>query len=129
MPISFRIDKRLGLLTTTGTGEVTDEEMKEYGERLRSDPDLAHVTREISDFRGAKVSVMPLRLAEIARMHTRAFSAGQRTRCAVLVSSELVYGFVRMYAVCAEPLGHEVHPFRSMAEAREWLGLEREDAP
>lgn len=123
MPISYRIDKALGLLTVVGSGEVRDEDLVSYKSTLMSDPDLENVTLEISDFRGTSFTVSPKRLPDVAKLHEDVFAGKRPTKCAVLVSSELQYGLVRMYAQCIGRQGHEVTPFRTMEEAREWLGL------
>ena len=127
MPISYRIDRDLNLLTVVGTGPVTDEDLAEYKGKLTADPDLAYVTREISDFRAANIAVSPKRIPEVARLHEEVFAGGQATRCAVLVASDLLYGLVRMYAQCIGRGDHEVAPFRTVEEARAWLDLPAEE--
>ena len=123
MPISHRIDRELGLLTVVGTGAIRDEDLSAYKDSLMSDPELRHVTRELSDFRGTSFSISTKGLPDVARLHEEIFAGGASTKCAVLVSSNLQYGLVRVYAQCIGRQGHEVAPFRTMAEAREWLGL------
>ncbi len=123
MPISHRIDRELGLLTVIGTGTIRDGDLAAYKNSLTSDPDLRHVTRELSDFRGTSFSISAKGLPDVARLHDEIFAGVESTKCAVLVSSDLQYGLVRVYAQCVGRQGHEVAPFRTMAEAREWLGL------
>jgi hypothetical protein len=130
MPISYRIDKDLGLLTVVGSGTVTDEDISACKDSLKSEPELRHVTRDLTDFRGTSFTISPKGLPSLAKLHESALADAAETRCAVVVSNDLQYGLVRVYAQCVARLGHEVAPFRTMAEAREWLGLpaESEDA-
>ena len=123
MPVSYRIDKGLGLLTVVGNGVVTDNDLAACKDSLLSEPDLQYVTLELSDFRGSSFAVSPKGLPDIARLHHEIFASGRATRCAVVVSSDLQYGLVRVYAQCIGPQGHEVAPFYTMFEARQWLGL------
>ena len=51
MPVSYSIDKKLGLLTVVGSGTVTAEDLSACRDSLRSEPELQYVTRELSDFR------------------------------------------------------------------------------
>lgn len=123
MPIEYDIDLELGLLAVVGTGTITDDDLTRYKDALASDPRRSYVTREISDFRSAIFSVSPARMPEVAKLHGEVFAGGRPTKCAVLVSGDLMYGLVRMYAHCIAPQGHEVVPFRDVDEAREWLGI------
>ena len=123
MPISYRIDRELGLLTVLGTGVVTDDDLSACKDLLVSDPELQYVTLELSDFRGTSFAVSPKGLPDVARLHDEVFSDARSTRCAVVVSSNLQYGLVRVYAQCIGRQGHEVMPFHTMSEAREWLGV------
>jgi hypothetical protein len=83
MPITYRIDRDLRLLTVVGTGEIRDEDLRSYKDVLTSDPDLASVTREISDFRGTSFSVSPKRLPDVAGPHEEVFTGASSTKCAV----------------------------------------------
>ena len=89
MPISYRIDKDLGLLTVIGSDSITDEDIVAYKNALQADADLPHVTKEISDFRETSYAVSPKRIPDVARLHEEVFGEAQSTRCAVLVSSDL----------------------------------------
>ena len=123
MAISYHIDRDLALLTVEAVGEIAEQDIQQYKTALTDDPDLRSVTREICDIREAALSISPTRMAEVAGLHRDVFAGVGSTMCAVIVSSDLLYGLLRMYAQCVGPLGHEVLPFRDIAEARKWLGL------
>lgn len=127
MPISYRIESDLGLLTVTATGEISDNDLQAYKTALMDDPNLHCVSREICDFREAMFSDSSLSMVDAARLHQGVFAAVGSTKCAVIVANDLLYGLVRMYTQCVGRLGHEVLPFRGVREAREWLGLPVDD--
>jgi hypothetical protein len=123
MPISYHIDRDLGLLVVKAVGAIRDKDVQRYKSALMDDPNLECVRKEICDFREATVAMSPERMGEVARVHEAVFDGVGSTMCAVIVSSDLLYGLVRMYTHCVGGLGHEVLPFRDVPEALEWLGL------
>lgn len=123
MSISYHIDRDLGLLTVKAEGEISDQDIQQYRVALMDDSDLLCVTKELCDLREVALAISPSRMTEVAGLHRDVFVGVGSTMCAVIVSSDLLYGLLRMYAQCVGPLGHEVLPFREVAEAREWLGL------
>ena len=127
MPISYRIDESLGLLIVKGIGSITDDDVAGHKDALVGDPNLRFVQRELSDFTEATFAISSKRIPAVARLHQEVFAGVSCIKRAVLVSSDLQYGLVRMYAQCLAPSGHEVAPFREVAEARKWLGLPESD--
>jgi hypothetical protein len=124
MGISYRIDKDRGLLALTGIGVLTDREIESYLLLIKDDPDLRLVRLELADFREAEFSVSPQSIMKIAHIVSGNLPSLLDVKRAVVVSHELQYGLARMYGQYVGLSGHEIMPFRDIAEAKEWLGLD-----
>ncbi len=123
MPISYKIDRDLFLLSMQASGTITESDILEYRNALQSDPDREFIKREICDLRGAEIGISWKRMDEMAQYHGDLLFSVGTTMCAVVVSGDVLFGLVNMYAQQPGRHGHTVLPFRDIARAREWLGL------
>lgn len=122
MPITYTIDRQAGLILTTATGMLTNQELLEHKQRLSRDADVRVGTVELSDVRGVAS-------LEITAEGVRQFVAHDAAdterfadyRLAIVASEDVVYGMARMYQMMTDP-NAKVRVFRSMTEARAWLG-------
>ena len=73
---------------------------------------------ELTDLSGPGVRAL-------ARMPSP-FSDGARR--AVVVRSDLGYGLVRMFQQLRDQQGNDLEIFRSLQEARDWLGIAKESS-
>jgi hypothetical protein len=101
-------------------GEVTNDEVDQFNERLRSDPLFDPTYRQLADMSDVTLNLVSAdNVQETAR--DQYFAPG--TRRALLVSDDTTFGLCRMYATYAESLGQVVSVFRERKEAEKWLGL------
>lgn len=119
--IETNINKQNDLTTHTVSGEIKAEEIID---KINSYY-LGEVTKLILwDFSCAIIdNIKPKEIAQIAKL-TNEFSKNRiGGKTALIVSSDLGYGFCRMYEIhhliLESPLNHMV--FRNKAEALEWL--------
>ena len=118
MPIAYDIDRHRGLVTTRLWGAVTDDEVYEFNDRLRSDPDFDPAYRQIADMTGVtEIRVSTSMINETAR--DQIFTPG--TRRAFIASDDGVFGMARMYSLRAEGFGQTIEVFREVAPAEEWV--------
>ena len=92
MPIQYDIDEEMGVIRTTASGRLTDEELLEHKRTLLSDARFRPGMRELS-----------------------------RHQLALLVPTDLVFGMGRMYEQRTEGNTGGVEIFRDEAEAQRWL--------
>ena len=124
MPISYAIDPRLGLVRTTATGVLTDEELLQHKRDLQGDPRFDASMKELSDIRGVErldVTAEGVRRA-VAMDQGQADALGDY-KLALVVSADVVFGMARMYQMMTEENIEGVGVFRDIEEALEWLGV------
>lgn len=93
-------------------------ESRAHLQRERRDLALTH--RELIDARRAMVGLSATEVREVVEL-LRSLSRSYRLgRTAVVVSSDVAYGIVRMLQVLVEDIC-DVHPFLDLGAAEQWL--------
>lgn len=119
MPITYRFES--GILRTTIEGATGYDDVKLYLDTLLSDPDFTPGMPGLIDCR--KVTS----LFSIRDLRRTAADTRERPemrvpgRAAVLASSNLIYGLLRMYEVFSEGQATRIRVFRGPEEAMAWL--------
>ena len=130
MSVEYTYDEEHNILYTRFFGLVIDKDLRDQGEAIAADPRIKPGVRELVDLAGIEdiqgsASSLEHNI-QIDCAH-REKLAGMRT--AIVASTDLLYGYSRMYQSLAEvrrsPLTVEV--FRTVEEAREWLGLQDDE--
>jgi hypothetical protein len=114
-------------LYTTIEGPTTYEDVKTYLDKLMDDPGFRPGMPGIIDCRRVKslFSILDLRrTAADAKQRPKMQVPG---RTAVLASSNLIYGLLRMYEVFNEGNPARIRVFREPEEAMAWLRGETEE--
>jgi len=116
--LSRTVDVESKKVTTVAEGTVTMPEVRAHLQRERRD--LALPYRELIDARRATVNLSSAEVREIVEL-LRSLSRSHRPgRTAVVVSSDVAYGMMRMLQVLVED-SCDVHPFLDLAAAEQWL--------
>jgi hypothetical protein len=130
MSVDYTYDEENNILYTRFFGVVIDKDLKEQAEAVAGDPRIKPGVRELVDLSGVEDiqgSPSSLELNIQIDIANREKLVGMRT--AIVAGNDLLYGFSRMYQSLAEvresPLTVEV--FRTVEEAREWLGLQDDE--
>ncbi len=118
MPVHAR--SRAGILEITVDGDYTLGELKRVAAEALGSSEEARVPvlLDLSGAAGLR------KRSEAEYVETREFLVKHRSRIervAVLAPGDVAYGLVRMSTVHLEAAGVPVEPFRTGAEAREWL--------
>lgn len=123
MPISYRFED--GILRTTIEGETGFEDVKRYLDTLLADPAFVPGMPGLIDCRKVKslFSIRDLRRTAADTKDRPAMKVPGRA--AVIASSNLIYGLLRMYEVFSEGQATRIRVFRQPEEALAWL-MERE---
>jgi hypothetical protein len=117
--ITYRFEGRF--LFTNIEGETSYEDVRLYLDRLLEDPRFRPGMPGLIDCRRVKsvFSILDLRrTAEESKKRPQMQVPG---RAAVLASSNLIYGLLRMYEVFSEDNISETRVFRKLDEAMAWL--------
>jgi hypothetical protein len=119
VPITYRFDD--GVLHTSIEGETSYEDVKRYLDALVADPGFRPGMPGLIDCRRVKslFSILDLRrTAADSRARPQMQVPG---RAAVLATSNLIYGLLRMYEVFNEGNPTQIRVFREPEPAMAWL--------
>lgn len=120
MATSYRIDKENGVVYSSASGIATDEEFLSHQRLLSRDPDFRPDYRQLLDGRGiTELRVTP----EGIRALIAGNPWGKGARRALVAADDTAFGMARMYELGRPDPVDEFRVFRSIADAREWLGL------
>jgi hypothetical protein len=130
MSVEYTYDEEHNILYTRFFGLVIDKDLKDQAETVAADPRIKPGVRELVDLAGVEeIQGSSSSLETNIRIDCahREKLAGMRT--AIVASIDLMYGFARMYQTLAELQGSPltVEVFRTVGEAREWLGLQDDE--
>ena len=119
MPAVYQIDKQRKLVTSTGSGVLTREDIAGHMNRLTSDPDFDPEFSQLADFtQGVSVQLGP----EDMRLFAERTVFSATSRRAFLVKNDLQYGLARMFEIHRELNGESgIRVFRSLEEAMLWI--------
>lgn len=122
MPISYEVDPTAGLIRVKASGDIHPREVFRHLDQLASDPALGPGLGVLVDVR--EMTRAPT--AEEFKVIAPAYGAAGRgrfegTRRAFVVSTPLMFGAARQFAVAAEPWGVEIRPFYHETDAIAWL--------
>jgi hypothetical protein len=124
MPIAYRIDEEEGVVFTTATGVLTDDDILQHKSRLANDTKFKPGMRELSDVRGIEsFSVTAAGVRNMASEDERHAARIASHRLAIVVSAEVAYDMACMYQNLTNKDLVAVEIFRNMEEARVWLGI------
>ncbi len=124
MPISYFIDKEMGVAFATGSGELTEQELLNHKRRLFSDPDFHPGFVELSDVTSIeKLSVTPEGIQRFVAQDSANAPGNEHYKLAIVVSEDFAFGMGRMYEMSTSEHFSNVGIFRDVNEARAWLGL------
>jgi len=125
MATQYQIDAGIGLVFTIFRGAITFEEVVAHAVELRGDPAFHPRFTELLDLR--EVTFTNLTFEELELLSRTIDPFSRAARRAIVASSDLMYETSRMYQA-ARGAEENVQVFRTMKEARQWLGLADDSA-
>lgn len=131
MGIRYRVDQALGVAFVDADGELGDADLLAFAEQASADAAYYSGVNELVDFSGASLGDIK---SETIRRVAELFSAAgelshSSSKVAIVVADDLGYGLTRMYQVFRGGSGDHPTVFRSVDEARVWLGLPEGSGP
>ena len=124
MPISYSIDEGLGVVFTTASDVLTEDELLEHKRKVISDPKFKPGFVELSDVRF--ISDLAISASGLERFVEMDDSDAERLkgfRLAIVVSGALEFGMGAMYEMMSREKNRNVRIFRDPGLAREWLQI------
>ena len=114
MPAEYRVDLTRRLVRTREWGVLTDDDLQDLYEKIRTDPEFDPSFRQLCDLREVtKISTTVDTLRSLAQNHV--FWPGSRR--AFVVGRAVDFGLARMYQAYSELGGQNVEIFREMDDA------------
>ena len=131
MPIRIRVDPAAGVRYAAIEGMIGDDELVDAYDAVFADPDFDPTLNDLVDARAVRrVDITPAGLRRVADLAQQFDRLSLPTKVAVVAPDDVAYETARMYealrAAQHAPAEHRV--FRDITEARQWLGLEPEEA-
>jgi len=131
MPVHYDYDEKENFVYTKASGVLTDDDLKVFAESLASDPRVKPGLRELVDCRAVdsmKGSMDIFGYIIHLNIENREKYAGKKI--AIVASRELLFGLSKYFEVIShiDNAPFRVEVFRTMSEAKEWLGLKEYDA-
>jgi hypothetical protein len=123
MPINSQIDSSLGVIFSTFQGVVTKEDISGQVEGFKTDPAFQPSFNHLIDTRGTTRFDLSSQGMRLVSMHS---IFNEKSRRAIVAEKKEIFGIARMYQLLREVNNKpdRVQVFRTMAEARRWLGLD-----
>jgi hypothetical protein len=121
MSVTYQLNRKAGFIETQCTGDVTFEEVMGHFRELESDPLLPERLDVFLDL--DKMTSVPGsdQLREVAGAVDRLRAKVEWRSCAILASSDAIFGISRMFEVFADGLFARTRVFRRREEAERWL--------
>ena len=119
MPIFYKIDKERRVVMTTGSGDFSIAEALRHQDQLLHDPDFDRSFSQIIDLR--HVTQFDLEPGDVRKLAQRNIFSPESRR-AIIVNTDLGYGYGRMFELHRENAGElGIRVFRTLEEALDWV--------
>ena len=129
LPVAYSIDSARGLIRTTCSGPVTLKEVVEHFQTLRQDPLFMGKLDVLLNVSDANLLPETSNLDRVVA-ELRAFQGESPFRaCAIVASSDPMFGMMRMFEVIAGNNFRAIRVFRDVAAAESWLVSEMSNPP
>ena len=123
MPLEYRVDVSLRTVFARASGVLTDTDVLAFVEGVLAHPSMEPDFNQLFDAR--EVTKLELSGACVREVSTDT-GFGEGSLRAFVTESDAGFGMARMYQTLRDTYPDEVRVFRSIDEARAWLGLPAE---
>ena len=125
MPIEHHVHHDLGLVVSTLAGAIDDAMLLGAYRDLYGGSEWRPGFHELVDMRQADMSgVSAAALRDLSAIVEKSLGGEVESfRTAILALSDLPFGLARMYGTYADPLTEDVHVFRDVHAALDWLDV------
>jgi hypothetical protein len=121
MPVFYKIDKEHRLVMTMGSGVFGLAAMLAHQDQLLADPDFDPSYSQLLDF--THVTKVDIDAEDVRKLAARSVF-WPCARRAILVNTDIEYGFARMFEMLRENAGEKgIRVFRNLDDALAWVFL------
>lgn len=120
LPISYSIDKELGVVMTTWCGDITAADIRRHWERFFSDPEVLAAGRSVADVRAANFQFTGQELSNLVAEVVVPLLVGRSWRTAIVVARPAQFGVSKQFQVYAQ-LFSTGRIFHDPGEALRWI--------
>ena len=125
IPYRFAVLEEGQLPVVVFDGEITPEQEREALLTSTELPGLSKRARVLLDRRRARLTSGPEDVRPQMDLARGAFSGGELPRMAVVVGNDYDFGMLRMLELSGQDqLPHDLHVFRDLDEACDWIGVD-----
>jgi hypothetical protein len=121
MPVKYQIDKVNRIIRTRCIGPVTIEEVVEHFRVLERDPDCPDRVDVLLDLSEETTVPNKGNLQQVTGEIRRIRGRVQFGACAIVASTDALFGMLRMFEVFAQQYFRQSFVFRTASEAEAWL--------
>jgi hypothetical protein len=122
MTVQYQIDLSTRRITTRAFAEVTLEEVLEHFDELSADPSFEPELDVLLDLVDCKTLLGIDQIRSAAGRVTANLSSLRFGRLAIVVTSDALFGMVRMFHTLSEAAFSDAQIFRHRDQALRWLG-------
>jgi len=123
MSCVFKNDETLGCILVQWRGTFSREEADAYSRDVAKLPGFSAGLDFFHDMRQADVKVSGTVIRDAAKVESPPSNPDTVRKAAILVSSDVGFGMMRMLATFRDRPGLDLNVFRDLEEAKAWLGL------
>lgn len=120
MPISYAIDRQLGIIIETWQGDVHAEDLRSYWQRCVTDPTFLELRTTLADLRAANICFSGEEMMTLITSVVLPQLAGRDWQTAIVVEQPVQFGVSRQYQMFADHYSRD-SIFHSYDEALCWL--------
>ena len=125
MPVTYQLDVANRLVHTTCTGPITVADLIDHFRVLEQDPACPNCVDVLLDVQAGTTAPKTADLRSVAREIARIRGRVQFGVCAIVASTDALFGMMRMFEVFTEENFHKTQAFRTIGEAEKWLDSQR----
>ena len=124
MPIIYKIIPDLKFAYIRGMGKVTTDEIMTAGAKMFTESEWKNGFNILIDYREiTELSVKTEDVEKIINQDKNNELLFDKSKCAIVASSDLVFGVSRMWEILSEDNKITTMVFRNIEDSLRWLGL------
>lgn len=124
MAHSIKFFDELGLVVFQFWGDLSYDEIQSFFDEAVKLPGFRPNLKAIADCRKATTRMTGKEIQKLASYAQKTDPLWGDSKWAILASSDLVYGLSRMYSALTTDYDVQTHVFRTVDEAKDWLGID-----
>jgi hypothetical protein len=126
--LSFENDGRGMLLV--GEGVISGEQLIRQTEKTYASDAVSQLQYRIIDLRGVhRMDITADQMQKLAELDRKAAERCPGTKIAIVASHDLTFGLSRIYSAYAQSANLQARIFRTLDEARAWIGESANASP